>query len=283
MKRLTTFFVMLFLISNIFAQAPVKRNPVNNASVSQTNKKIPPKRNVTNKPAYNNGELNVNGVTYKMVSVAGGTFTMGATSEMNDPWDDEKPTHRVTVSSFSIGETEVTQALWKAVMGKNPSYVKGDNLPVDYVSWNDCQSFLSKLNDLTGKNFRLPTEAEWEFAARGGNNSNHTQYSGSSNIDDVAWYSDNSDHKTHSVAQKKANELGLYDMSGNVLEWCNDYWGNYSGIAQTNPKGPNSGTYRVRRGGGWSGDARNCRSSTRNYFDPVHSDSFMGLRLCLSE
>ena len=166
-----------------------------------------------------------NGVSFTMIPVEGGTFTRGATSEMTEPSDWEKPTHQVTLSSYYIGETEVTQALWKAVMGSNPSWFKGDDLPVEKVSWDDCQTFISKLNALTGKNFRLPTEAEWEFAARGGNQSRHTQFSGSSRIDDVAWYDGNSGDKTHPVKTKQPNELGIYDMTGNVWEWCQDWYG----------------------------------------------------------
>jgi len=233
--------------------------------------------------SYSDGEINVNGVLYKMVSVQGGTFTIGATSEMKEPYDNEKPAHQVTLSDFSIGQTEVTQALWKAVMGNNPSYFKGDNLPVECVSWDDCQTFISKLNSLTGRKFRLPTEAEWEFAARGGNNSNHTQYSGSSNIADVAWYGGNSGGKTHPVAQKQSNELGLYDMSGNVWEWCSDWYGNYDSNVQTNPTGASSGSCRVRRGGSWDDDAWLCRSSYRGSFDPGYSDDDLGFRLVLSE
>jgi len=224
-----------------------------------------------------------NGVSFEMVKVEGGTFTMGATSEMKDPWDDEKPSHQVTLSSYSIGQTEVTQALWKAVMGSNPSSFKGDNLPVECVSWNDCKTFISKLNSLTDKNFRLPTEAEWEFAARGGNNSKHYQYSGSNNLGDVAWYDGNSGSKTHAVATKQANELGIYDMSGNVWEWCSDWYGNYSSSSQTNPTGPNSGTNRVIRGGSWDFHAGACRSSNRLGIDPGYRFNFLGLRLCLSE
>ena len=209
--------------------------------------------------------------------------TMGATSEQEDPDKNEKPTHQVTLSSYYIGETEVTQALWKAVMGNNPSYFKGDNLPVEKVSWEDCQTFIGKLNDLTGKSFRLPTEAEWEYAARGGKRSNHTQYSGGSMIDDVAWYYGNSGSKTHSVKTKKPNELGLYDMSGNVFEWCQDWKGSYSSNAQTNPTGPDSGSYRVIRGGCWDGGDRGCRSSLRYYFSPGDRISYLGLRLALSE
>ena len=228
-----------------------------------------------------NFTFKVGNVQFAMVKVSGGTFTMGATAEMTEPYDNEKPTHQVTLSNYYIGETEVTQALWKAVMGNNPSYFKGDNLPVENVSWNDCQEFINKLNVATGRKFRLPTEAEWEFAARGGNQSRRTQYSGSSNIDDVAW--DNSSDETHPVKTKCPNELGLYDMSGNVWEWCQDWFGNYSSYSQTNPTGPNSGSKRVDRGGGWYGDARYCRSSMRSWSPPDYSNSNIGFRLALSE
>ena len=244
--------------------------------------------------------ITVNGVTFNMIRVDGGTFTMGATSEMTNPLDGEKPTHQVTLSSYYIGETEVTQSLWQAVMGSNPSKFKGDNLPVEQVSWSDCQDFIKKLNEMTGKSFRLPTEAEWEFAARGGNKSRHTQYSGSSNIDEVAWYWQNSGDKyltgdwdmdkieknncrTHPVKTKKSNELGIYDMSGNVWEWCQDYYGSYSSTSQTNPTGPDSGTYRVVRGGSWSSVAGYCRSSNRSCRTPGSSHDYLGLRLVLSE
>ena len=223
-----------------------------------------------------------NGVSFDMMMVKAGTFTMGATSEMKAPDSAEKPTHQVTLTNdYYIGKTEVTQALWMAVMGNNPSYFKGDNLPVENVSWDDCQKFISKLNSLTGQNFRLPTEAEWEFAARGGNNSNHYQYSGSNELGDVAWYDGNSGDNTHAVATKQPNELGLYDMSGNVLEWCSDWFGNYSSSSLTNPTGPNSGSYRVLRGGGWSSLARNCRSSYRHGVAPGNGSLDDGLRLVL--
>ena len=226
-----------------------------------------------------------NGVSFDMMMVKAGTFTMGATSEMKALNSDEKPTHQVTLTNdYYIGKTEVTQALWKAVMGNNPSYFKGDNLPVENVSWDDCQKFISKLNSLTGQNFRLPTEAEWEFAARGGNNSNHYQYSGSNELGDVAWYDGNSGDKTHVVATKQPNELELYDMSGNVWEWCSDWYGHYSSSSLTNPTGPNSGSLRVLRGGGWDGYARCCRSSYRGYDTPggaPFSDGHLGLRLVL--
>ncbi len=225
----------------------------------------------------------VNGVSFTMVGVEGGTFTMGATSEQgtSDPYDDEYPTHSVTLSDFAIGETEVTQELWQAVMGNNPSYFSGTNLPVEKVSWNDCQTFITKLNQLTGKNFRLPTEAEWEYAARGGNKSKGYKYAGSNTLSDVAWYSDNSSSKTHPVKQKQANELGLYDMSGNVYEWCQDWFGTYSSSAQTNPAGPASGSCRVFRGGSWISNARFCRVSIRYNYTPTDFYNDLGLRLAL--
>lgn len=229
-------------------------------------------------------KLTLSNLMSNMVYVEGGTFTMGATSKQENYFDDEIPTHRVSLSSFYIGKYEVTQALWKAVMGSNPSRFKGDNLPVEQVSWDDCQTFLRKLNAMTGKNFRLPTEAEWEYAARGGNRSRGYQYSGSDVLSDVAWYGDNSGSKTHPVGTKSPNELGIYDMSGNVWEWCQDWYGEYSSSAQTNPTGPSSGSSRVYRGGTWGqGDAWSCRVAKRCYFAPDCRFNILGLRLALSQ
>ena len=224
-----------------------------------------------------------NGVSFEMVEVRGGTFRMGATSEQGSyTYCDEKPVHSVTLSSYYIGKTEVTQALWKAVMGSNPSEFKGDDLPVEQVSWDDCQEFIRELNALTGQNFRLPTEAEWEFACRGGNNSRGYEYSGSNYIDNVAWYMDNAGGKTHSVATKLPNELGIYDMSGNVEEWCSDWYGDYSSGAQANPKGPYDGLKRVKRGGEWDSGTNGCRSSFRiTPGSPGYRISLLGLRLSL--
>ena len=217
-----------------------------------------------------------------MVSVEGGTFTMGATSEQgSDAYSDEKPTHNVTLSDYMICKTEVTQELWQAVMGSNPSYFRGNNLPVEKASWNDCQEFIKKLNSLTGLQFRLPTEAEWEYAARGGNRSKGYKYSGSNDIGSVAWYYSPSSSKTHAVATKSPNELGLYDMSGNVYEWCSDWHGDYSSGSQTNPKGPTSGSYRVIRGGSWVIGARSCRVSYRGGNNPGSRYDGLGLRLAL--
>ena len=220
----------------------------------------------------------LNKLINNMVYVSGGTFIMGG-----DESSDQTPTHSVTLSSYYICKYEVTQALWRAVMGSNPSKFKGDNLPVEQVSWNDCQTFINRLNNYTGRNFRLPTEAEWEFAARGGNYSRHYKYSGSNYISDVAWYCDNSGNRTHPVGTKQANELGLYDMSGNVWEWCSDRYGSYSSYSQSNPTGATSGFGRVERGGNWCGLARYCCSSHRSYYAPGNSFDDLGLRLVLSQ
>ena len=237
----------------------------------------------------------VNGVSFNMIAVKGGTFTMGATAEQgDDAIDYEKPAHQVTLSDYYIGETEVTQELWQAVMGSNPSYFTGNlQRPVECVSWNDCQEFIKKLNQLTGKTFRLPTEAEWEYAARGGSQSRGYKYAGSNTVTDVAWiasspffnifYNTFNLYATHSVGTKRPNELGLYDMSGNVWEWCQDWYDEnyYSSLPQTNPAGPSSGSNRVYRGGCWNCDAGGCRVSSRNSLTPARSDYALGLRLAL--
>ena len=198
----------------------------------------------------------IKGVEFSMVKVEGGTFTMGATRQQGSNNSNQQPTHKVTLSTYYIGETEVTQELWQAVMGSNPSHFKGAKLPVENVSWTECQQFINKINQLTGRKFRLPTEAEWEFAARGGKSSKSYKFAGSNNADAVAWHQGNSGNKTHNVGTKAANELGLYDMCGNVWEWCQDWFGNYSSSAQTNPKGASSGTDHLNRGGGWCHESK---------------------------
>ena len=231
-----------------------------------------------------NQTISVNGVSFTMIAVEGGTFNMGATSEQgSDAESDEKPVHSVTLSGYYIGETEVTQELWEAVMGSNPSDFSGNQKPVETVSWNDCKEFITNLNNLTGMNFRLPTEAEWEYAARGGNESQGYKYSGSNTISDVAWYNGNSLSEIHNVKTKSPNELGIYDMSGNVFEWCEDWYGNYSSGSQTNPTGPSSGSNRVYRGGSWDSNARSSRVSNRFNGNPDGRYYFLGLRLCLSQ
>jgi formylglycine-generating enzyme required for sulfatase activity len=221
-----------------------------------------------------------------MVFVKGGTFQMGR----EDGYGNEKPIHSVTVSDFHIGKYEVTQKEWREIMGTNPSSFKDcDNCPVETVSWDDVQEFLKKLNTKTGKNYRLPTEAEWEYAARGGNQSKGYTYSGSNTISSVAWYDENSyslgsEHKnygTNSVGQKSSNELGIYDMSGNVWEWCSDWYGSdyYKNSSFNNPQGASSGTYRVLRGGAWGSKPADCRIAFRNISTPTYRYFIIGFRV----
>lgn len=226
--------------------------------------------------------IDVEGISFKMIAVEGGSFSMGATSEQGgDAYDWEKPQHEVTLGSYYIGETEVSQELWIAVMGNNPSYNKDSKNPVEQVTWDKCQEFISRLNTLTGKNFRLPTEAEWEYAARGGNRSGGHRYSGSDDIQAVAWYRGNSGKKTHNVKTRQPNELGIYDMSGNVLEWCNDWGGDYSSVSQSNPGGPANGSRHINRGGSCHFDVRCNKVSTRFMNRPSFRYSDLGLRLAL--
>ena len=210
------------------------------------------------------------------VFVKGGIFQMGSNDENN-----EKPIHNVTLDNFYIGKYAVTQKEWKEVMGNNPSYFKGDNLPVEQVSWNDIQEFLARLNSNTGKNYRLPTEAEWEYAAKGGLQTANYKYSGSNDIGVVAWYSSNSSSKTHAVGTKQANELGIYDMTGNVWEWCNDWYDKnyYSESPNKKPQGPESGYYRVDRGASWNNSPSDCRTATRGSNPSVRRGSHLGFRL----
>jgi formylglycine-generating enzyme required for sulfatase activity len=226
-----------------------------------------------------------------MVLVKGGVFTMGCKKAWigrdrdGECWDDEKPAHEVTLKDFYIGKYPVTQAQWHAVMGNNPSQNKGcDDCPVESVSWNDIQGFLKKLNALTGQQFRLPTEAEWEYAARGGQQSKGYLYSGSNNLDEVGWFSKNSGGKTHPVGQKQPNELGLHDMSGNVWEWCEDDWHNYHGAPADGRAWVDSprGTYRVYRGGSWFYGPQRCRAAFRLNSAPASRNLSLGFRLARS-
>lgn len=221
----------------------------------------------------------VNGVNFSMVRVEGGTFMMGATAEQGDDVDSDEIPHQVTLSPYMIGETEVTLALWKEVMGNNPTWSQIYTQPVRFVSWDDCQVFIGKLNILTGKSFRLPTEAEWEYAARGGSKSKGFKYSGSNDLDKVAWYQENSGLKIHPVATKLPNELGLYDMSGNVREWCLDWYEDYNVSNVIDPAGPSSGTLRVFRGGAYQLNNWYCRVPNRNGYKPHEKYEFIGFRL----
>jgi len=211
-----------------------------------------------------------------MVFVEGGDFWMGS-----DYYNFEQPIHKVTVSSFNIAKFQVTQKEWKAIMGVLPSncFYKGDNLPIYNVSWNDAKDYISQLNNATGKNYRLLTEAEWEYAARGGKKSSGTEYSGSNNIDLVAWYSQNSD-EPNPVGKKAANELGIYDMSGNVWEFCSDWYGYYSNTPQTDPQGPISGTHKIIRGGDFNSFYSYCRVAMRMRKAPDENlNYYCGFRL----
>lgn len=234
-----------------------------------------------------NKTINVNGVSFNMIGVRGGVFTMGATPEQGgESLTDEKPVHKVAVSSFYIGETEVTQDLWIAVMGNNPSRFKGNRLPVECVDWGSCKVFIEKLNAMTNMHFRLPTEAEWEYASRGGEKSDKFRYSGGNSINEVAWFSNNSNEKTHIVGTKSPNKIGIYDLSGNVQEWCEDYFSPYEKSSQTNPTGPANGVSwrkaRIIRGGSCNDIEYRCRICVR--FDLPESgyyNEFTGFRLAL--
>jgi formylglycine-generating enzyme required for sulfatase activity len=232
-----------------------------------------------------NQTFTVKGVSFEMIYVQGGSFNMGCISEQsNDCEDDTKPVHRVTLSDYYIGKFEVTQELWNAVMSDNSSSFKGDRLPVEKVSWNDAQEFISKLNVQTGKQFRLPTEAEWEYAARGGVKSSGYKFSGSNDINAVAWYKNNSGDRTHDVGGKQPNELGIYDMSGNVWEWCGDWYNEdyYSSSPSNNPVGASSGSYRVLRGGSWGYEHDYlCVVSHRSDLSPEYCSRSIGFRIVL--
>ena len=286
MKKLNLIGSLSILIVALLVATPAEMMAQRRAKSSKKPKAKTEKttQGTKGKAVSGNQSFSVNGVSFTMVAVQGGTYTMGATSEQgSDAYDAEKPAHKVTVSSFSIGQTEVTQELWQAVMGTNPSEFKGAKRPVENVSWDDCQEFIRKLNAKTGKSFRLPTEAEWEYSARGGSKSQGYKYSGSNSLSDVAWYYKNSydkgknspDYGTHTVATKSPNELGIYDMSGNVWEWCQDRWYNYDGSATK------YSSDRMIRGGCWNGLAGSCRVSNRGRNSPDRRTFNLGLRLAL--
>lgn len=224
------------------------------------------------------------GINIEMIKVEAGTFMMGATKEVKEPYKIELPAHEVLLTEdYYIGKYEVTQALWNVVMDSKYSTNDGDLLPKNYVSWNDCQEFIEKLNKITGLKFRLPTEAEWEYAARGGKKSKRYLYSGSNNVLDVAWYDGNSSNKRHPIGTKQANELGIFDMGGNVSEWCQDLWGQYQNDSQINPLGSSAGTKHVLRGGNYFFDIRICYLSYRMFAESNNKDASAGFRLALSE
>lgn len=227
--------------------------------------------------------------SFEMIAVESGKFYMGAQKESsaNENYDEnaymiEAPVHRVIINNYAIGKFEVTQAQWVAAMGHNPSSIQGDNLPVETVTWEQVKDFISLLNEKSGKEYRLPTEAEWEFAAKGGNKSEGFTYSGYSVLGACGWYYSNSEATTHKVGSKYANELGIYDMSGNVREWCNDWFDYYTASDASNPQGPDYGSMRVNRGGSWTTPAVNCRNTYRHTDFPYESSQDLGFRLAIS-
>ena len=271
-----------FLLSDLNKRC-MKEYPIN--SLIQDLKDIIPHSTTTtptpSRPPFIEGKpvtFSVNGISFNMMPVNAGKFIMGS-KEKNNGY----PAHEVRLlKNYYIGETEVTQALWQTVMGNNPSTFKKHDLPVEQVSWNDCQLFIAKLNKITKCHFRLPTEAEWEFAARGGNHFQGDNYAGSSEVWNVAWYNGNSQQCTHPVKLKVPNELGIYDMSGNVNEWCFDLYGNYSDTPRIDPHGAKSGEFRVIRGGSWYESEVKCRIYIRNRANPSIKSANLGLRLTLS-
>ncbi|MDR1881666.1 MAG: formylglycine-generating enzyme family protein [Prevotella sp.] len=218
-------------------------------------------------------------IDINMVFVEGGTYTMGSTDPESD--SDEQPLHQIYLNDFYISKYEVTQAEWESVMGYNPSCFKGEDLPVECVSYDNVKKFISKLNEKTGKRYRLPTEAEWEYAARGGNKSNRYKYSGDENIDRVSWYNDNSAGQPRLVGEKAPNELGIYDMSGNIHEWCSDWYDStyYAKSPIVNPQGQKSGKIRVFRGGSWHSDKKYCRVTNRSHTVSETKNYSLGFRI----
>ena len=229
-------------------------------------------------------ETHTNSIGMEFVPIPAGTFQMGCSSEAEKCDAGETPRHEVTISKpFYLGKHEVTQAQWEAVMGNNPSHYKGANRPVELVSWDDVQEFIRRLNAKEGHTrYRLPTEAEWEYAARAGSTTAYSFGNDKSQLERYAWYDANSGRQTHPVGEKEANKWGLHDMHGNVWEWVQDWEGGYSAGAVTDPQGPGAGEYRVLRGGSRYYDARECRSAYRGRNGPDVRSSNGGFRLALS-
>ena len=289
MKRRTFLYILLLAMGCITSISGCDNYPQDDSELMPSMTAIYPTPQEPDIPQGNEETrtFTVGGVTFTMKLVEAGTFQMGSTE-----FSLAQPIHSVTISKdYYMGETEVTQALWKAVTGYSPTtdaenqwtdeYGRGDDYPAYNISYEDVQSFITKLNSLTGENFRMPTEAEWEFAARGGNKSKGYTYSGSNNIRDVAWYTRNSS-MAQAVKTKAANELGIYDMSGNVCEWCSDWYGTYSSTAQTDPTGPTTDTgYRVFRGGSWYNFDTSCHCAYRYFNTPSYRNNYLGVRLAL--
>lgn len=227
----------------------------------------------------------VRDIVASMIFVEGGSFTMGSDDTL---YPDEQPIHDVTLLDFYLAKVTITQKQWTAIMGENPlwseNYGKGNDYPANFISYGQAKQFIERLNEYSGMQFRMPTEAEWEYAACGGKYSQTTSYtySGSNEVNEVAWHRENANGSMHPVAKLKPNELGLYDMSGNVWEWCSDWYGNYPSGSVTNPTGPSTGTKRVVRGGSFTYDAEYSRCKTRNCLSENNQSLAVGLRLAIS-
>lgn len=272
MNKLAIFAIAMLMPVGAAAQKGFKP-PVNKSKVSNSGKGNGKRGSSSQSTQKSQRQFDpvIQNLLDNMVYVEGGSFMMG--SNDSDAYNREKPVHRESVESFNIGKYEVTQKEWETIMGYNPSFFKGDNLPVENVSWEECQEFIRKLNEITDRTFRLPTEAEWEYAARGGNRSRGYKFSGSNDINRVGWHEGNSQRKTHSVGLKEPNELGLYDMSGNVSEWTSDRF--------TSNYGSNPWVYFANRGSSWGDEARKCRVTSRSGWADSAHDSHHGLRLVL--
>ena len=285
-KKVIVFFLLFCLVQAVFAQSKKGQIIMLQAKVDSLNKhcgainkKLDSLENIISDFNEKSDSMNAL-IEPEMVYVEGGTFQMGSNRYLN-----EQPVHAVTLNSFNIGKYEVTQAQWKAVMGYNPSFFcrcDCDNCPIENITFSDVKRFISELNRQTGKNYRLPTEAEWEYAAKGGKQSKGYAYSGSNNLNQVGWFGVISENKTHAVGSRIANELGIHDMSGNVEEWCSDGYGDYNSKSEMNPTGATSGWDKVIRGGSWQSSEILCRTAARNRGDAALSKgSNIGFRLVL--
>lgn len=281
MKK-TVLFLSIILVSlvclNANAQNKKRRAPNNTATSTHSTKDYNSKACVVD---GTNLIFTVKGVKFEMILVESGDFMMGARSNDIYANDNEKPAHNVTLTPYFIGKTEVTQELWEAIMGDNPSNNKSPRHPVEQVSYEDCKAFIEKLNLLTDVEFSLPTEAQWEYAARGGRDGGYRYAGTTQHLNEFAWYNDNSNGETHDVATKRPNGLGLFDMSGNVSEWCNDWWGDYPRIGLTNPTGPSSGPAHILRGGNFECFDFLLRVSHRRGGVPNAKSKAFGLRLAI--
>lgn len=278
LSSLLIIVVSLVCINSINAQTKKRRTPNTTATSTRTAEQHNSKACVVD---GTNLVFTVKDVKFEMILVESGDFMMGAPNNDIYAYDNEKPAHNVTLTPYFIGKTEVTQELWEAIMGDNPSNNKSPRHPVEQVSYEDCKAFIGKLNLLTEVEFSLPTEAQWEYAARGGRDGGYRYAGTTQHLNEFAWYNDNSDGETHDVATKRPNGLGLFDMSGNVSEWCNDWWGDYPRIDLVNPVGPSSGPAHILRGGNYACPDVILRVSHRMGGTPNSSNEAFGLRLAI--